>query len=539
MTMLMPYTGPGDDDDPLEQLKRIKAAEDADPLAQLKRLHPTPTSHKGVPFVDAKPESAPGVGTKVLGTLSALDADIPGAEAAQAGIRALIRQQPYREALSDIKGGEETAPAAARIPARIAGGTVAAMTLPGSAAMQGARYGILNALGSSDPDQGVNSRLHHAAIEGLIGAATGKVTDAAVTAGRGAFAKSLGRAALDRKAATEAADRAAYGVAEAEAALHPGPTPRAVTDALAMPEIAPYVKVIRTSPSMAGADDAKVLREAYKLMSERQGMLEGRINGKDFKAGTSLEQQDLGVAKRRLLGAAETPETRVTPEVTRQVPAETRTVAPFETAESPRPSLREAIDAFQRRQGAVAAREAQPGETVAQRLAREALERRGAEQEAGAISGSRRTEPLQLEIAPEFTETVVPEQVAAIDPLMPSFRGAVQQHAAAMGRRDAFRTAADATKRIIKNSDMAARSLEGNSPEAFPAFLSRLSPEEAQAAREGILGVVKKKNAPLHPLRTMTGAARITPYLRQVDAQLGTKYPSILRALGISAVDGR
>ena len=55
------------------------------------------------------------LGREQLGGIASIAKDIPGAEAAQAGARSFFRGQPYAEALGDIRGAEESAPALARI----------------------------------------------------------------------------------------------------------------------------------------------------------------------------------------------------------------------------------------------------------------------------------------------------------------------------------------------------------------------------------------------------------------------------------------
>lgn len=120
----------------------------------------------------------PGIGTKILGSIAALDRDVPGAEAAQAGVRSLIRRQPYTEALSDIRGAEDAAPFAATLPARLLGGGLSAAAggraLGLGAKGAGALYGGLAGLGDSAPmskDDRVGNALGGAVIGGLAGAA--------------------------------------------------------------------------------------------------------------------------------------------------------------------------------------------------------------------------------------------------------------------------------------------------------------------------------------------------------------------------------
>lgn len=181
--------------DPLEELKRRKAATSAapggvrlvedDPLEMLKRQK---LEAEAAQLVER--QDAPGIGSKILGTIAATGRDIPGVEAAQAGVRSVIRRQPYDEALSDIRGAEDAAPALARNAARFGGGALATAVLPGGAVLKGAQYGALTGALSSDPNSDVASR----AIGAGFGAATGALAGRYVGRLGEKMAPSAGRA---------------------------------------------------------------------------------------------------------------------------------------------------------------------------------------------------------------------------------------------------------------------------------------------------------------------------------------------------------
>ncbi len=135
----------------------------------VKSSAPAPTSHNGVPFVNAKPDEGPGIGTKALGVLAILNRDIPGAEAAQSGVRALLRGEPYAQAREDIRGAEDAAPTSATLPARLIGGGLSMAALPGGAVAKGVTYGGLSGLGDSDLSISKEQR----ATEGVGGAVLG------------------------------------------------------------------------------------------------------------------------------------------------------------------------------------------------------------------------------------------------------------------------------------------------------------------------------------------------------------------------------
>lgn len=169
-------------DDPLEQLKALKAQQ-TDPLDELKATKPHNKPKIGqmghaITTDESDEGGEPGIGTKTLGALAALDRDIPGAEAAQAGIRSVIRGQSYEQARNDIRGAEDAAPLAATLPARLLGGGLSAAAggraLGLGAKGAGVLYGGLAGLGDSAPmskDDRVGNTIAGAAIGGLAGAA--------------------------------------------------------------------------------------------------------------------------------------------------------------------------------------------------------------------------------------------------------------------------------------------------------------------------------------------------------------------------------
>lgn len=173
----------------------------------LKPVEATPTGHLGKPFVDAPAETAPGIGTKTLGVLAALNRDIPGMEAAQAGARSLVRGEPYSQARDEIRGAEDAAPTSARVAARVLGGGLAAVALPGiaakvaskapaalglgraaeagaaalkgSGAIQGGTFGGLAGLGSSE-QMSLGDRAGKTLVGAGIGTLAGGASDRAL-----------------------------------------------------------------------------------------------------------------------------------------------------------------------------------------------------------------------------------------------------------------------------------------------------------------------------------------------------------------------
>ena len=274
-----------------------------DPMAKYHAMYKSGQLEKDITAKNLKDEQATGPtasgGLATLGSLGGL------LTAPQAAVRSVVRGQPYREAVADIQGSEAQLPKAERIGESIAGAAPAAAMLPWSPAVSGAVAGGATAAADPNPDLSIGKRAANTAIGTAVGGTIGKLGDLLTTGARAVLpewmggAKDLGKNVVDRTNAMRTADATNYGTAAAEGSA--GRASPAVTAALAKPDIAPYADIIRQSRSFAGADDNTVLREAYKLMSERQGTTGARIaNANDFKAGTSLENRDIGLAKQEL-----------------------------------------------------------------------------------------------------------------------------------------------------------------------------------------------------------------------------------------------
>lgn len=195
------------------------------------------------------------------GNLANLIRDVPGAEAMTAGVHSLIHRQPYSESLASVRGAADDRPAIQKWPSRIAGGGVAMTALPGSMPMQGARYGILSALGKADPAT-VEDRLHGAAVGGALGAAVPAGAKAAGKLPYGA-AWDVGRTVMGSKAgALSLARRASRLMGEAG---------RTVAKEKATPVAAPMVAGYRPigelierapAPNAVRASSRGILRDA-------------------------------------------------------------------------------------------------------------------------------------------------------------------------------------------------------------------------------------------------------------------------------------
>jgi hypothetical protein len=353
---------------------------------------------------------------------------------------------------------------------------------------------------------------------------------------------------VERNAATAAADAANYGRADAEAAAVGGTT-APLRAALEHPLIAPLVEKFRKTVAGANATDAAAADAASKLLTKKRRGLQKKSNV-DFDEDAELQIGDITDALKQLRSAMAAPS------------VETTTLPPMETAQSPNPPLRDAINAFHDAKG-IAARRAEG--TVDQRMARTALERHDAE---NVVSP-----PLTGAPEPRTIETDVPGA-------MPSRPMADAEHARMLGERTAFNEGAKAAVRIMRGSRIAPEKLD---MQGEAALIKRIgdeySPGQAAAFKEGLLGGAQGEQAaggkssplmaaaagaltggPLGPLGGIGGAAggavlnvaatagrkamklnTLSPVIRALDAKIGNKVFSpadLSSALEASALAG-
>jgi len=448
--------------------------------------------------------------------------DVYGGEALQAGARALARNEPYRQALSEIHAAEEETPDVVRKAMRVGGAGLATAALPGSPVAQGALYGGLSGLLQANPDAGVSDRLVGAGVGTAAGALGGKAAQLGGTLLQSVLGKTLGKQAVNANAVQRAKDALAYGQAEAEGAAV-GSTP-AIRAVLNKPGIKEYADVVRQSETFKNANDATVLREAYKLMSE-QSVKRGQVLAAgDFKAGTSLAKSDLDLLKTQMREATQEPGQVVIPGRVMVAPAPS-------TAQSPPPSLRDALEAFKTRSALAATR---PEGTVMQQTARQALERHGAE---NIVSPALRGAPSPMQAM------MVEPQVVNIPAGMPSFPAAVAQHAQAKAEQKAWEMGADAAKRQMLQTSLAAKNQGKKSIEGVLESLKGLPLNEAQAFLQGVLG--RAREAPVGSVNPLKGFGigpsavrlnRLQPLIDAARQQAGQARVPFLQSLGAGAL---
>lgn len=567
----------------------------ADPMAKWHAAYKSGRLQKNITDQNAAeqgPSTLGAFGQSLAATGANLGSAVPGVPAAQMGLRSLIRPlvtgesaESLDQSLSDIEGAEGKIPGPLRVAEKFAGAAPAAALMPGSPMVASAAYGGLSGLLDAH-NRSVPQAAGRAAVGTAVGATFGKLGDLLTTGARAVLptwlggAPELGQNVLDRTTRMRAADATNYGQAATEGAAT-GSTP-AVAQALARPDIAPYAAVIRNSRTFAGADDNTVLREAYKLMSERQGTAGARLaNATDFKAGTALEKSDIGLAQQELKTAAVTPSPgapapptahpmdpdalsspavrdasgTVTAGVTHSHAAEAAggnparletgwttadgrfitdheadlqfgaheqnalrnagvlTTAPTEAGRMNSPgtpiSMGEWADLFP--QGPVAT-PAEAAAANAAKAARQSARRSPIESMNGLLA---KNGPPAGPAGPAS-----PVGPAA----MPSFPGAVAAHAKAAGEIDALTQGADAANRAIRDASVSGSKLSKNSVAAYLQQAKGYTPEQAQAAAEGILGrLAGKVDLTVNPFKgfgipkSMAAVSRVGHLLRATD----------------------
>jgi hypothetical protein len=280
-----------DQEDPLVALKRLKtqaAPVDVDPLEQLKAMRHDPNkihedfksgalqrrnarlNQNDADMVEAE---TPDLASLATGAVTNAAQGIPGMEMAQAGARSLVRKQPYREALNDIRGTTGQIPKVLRVGQRVLGAVPLAAVLPGSALASGAIIGGAEGALGADPDQSLATR----AAGGVIGAGVGAV------AGKGTELLSTGARVLSATPAAQRlqqmlTDRAKSATPLFNKALSEGVgktgTP-AIKSFLNEPDVAEIVTELQSTRKFANtaADAPEMLDAVYKVLSDRGAQL--------------------------------------------------------------------------------------------------------------------------------------------------------------------------------------------------------------------------------------------------------------------------
>lgn len=388
-----------------------------------------------------------------------------GIKGAIAGMRAARSLNEARVAANLIRPGAQFVGSAAQ-------GAGRAAKVGRAVADAGAQAGMTGAVENLDEatPEGVGHALASGARSAALGGAIAPVAGAVVGGATRLGGRLSGMKPLDKKAfeiadAMEEMDKVNYGAALQDA--HPTSHIRDVLDSKT---VKPFADMVRSSEQFADAPDPVIFHETYKLMSRAQRAAGKRTEGTaEHLAEVELKQGDIGMAKDRMLAATEMPDEVVTMGRARS------TEAP-QTAQSPAPSVRDAVNAMRDRSAAVATR----GEgTVAQQRGRQALERHDAE---NVVSPSLRGAPEPQRAITRESETV------EVAPAMDKLRAAILAHRTKAGELNALERGADVGARVMGGKSVRGDKLRVNSLEKFLRDIPQMTPAEAEAAYAGVLG---------------------------------------------------
>lgn len=254
---------------------------------------------------EASTPSVPAqIGDRLAANLANVSQGIPGAERLQAGVRSVVRRQPYQESLKDIRGSVDEIPAVAKYGERMAGGLLTTPFLPANPALAGAVLGGADAALDADEMSGGRRAFNTVAGAGT-GAVVGKVADKLGTALKAGFTKSPEANLLKRQADRAKSAKNLYDIALAQGK---GATvPPEVTAYLAEPEIAARVGALQKLDEFKGLapDSPEMLDALYKTLGDEAKQIgKGLAQADPSKPNTGrFRQRDVGGKKDRLLDA--------------------------------------------------------------------------------------------------------------------------------------------------------------------------------------------------------------------------------------------
>jgi hypothetical protein len=427
-------------------------------------------------------------------------------EVAQAGVRALVRREPYRQSLAEIQDATGKIPTPLRVGEKIAGALPVAAVLPASPALSGAIIGGADEALSANPDESLTERGVRTGIGAVTGAVIGKGLDKATTIAKALIPASMGGAGptadrlLQMQADRAQSARALYGTA-LDDGQGKAPT-QAIIDYTNEPEIADRIAKLRELEPLKNLapTDPQMLDALYKSFSDEAKAVQksaGAIDPTKINLGR-FRGQHIAARQSQLLDAMSTPGT------------ETTTIPAPQTAQSPAPSLRDALQNFRDRQTAAYTRTAG---TTDQQMARQALERHDAE--------SIVSPPLTGAPSAQTITTQTP-------PMMPSYPQAVNDFKQRSQNIDALQKGYEALRTSLADNLPTAKNLTRKTPQAFAEWVRTANQEQVDAARQGVLGAVRdalaKPGVTFAPGRRAAGNAakllRLTPTTDQTTTEV-------------------
>lgn len=462
------------------------------PSRKINMETPPLTSLAASPAQPAKQPFLTRMATHVGNTASG----IPGVEATGAYAGSKMGGIPYQEALKRIRDQEATIPSGLRIAERMVGAAPLAAVLPGSPAVAGAIMGGANQALSADPMSG-GERIARTGTGAAGGAVVGKGLDKLQMGLRALAPKFLGGTPdpasniIARQAERAASAKNLYDAALAEGHAN-GATP-AIQAYLAEPDIAARVAQLQKLDQFKhiAPDGPEMLDALHKsLVDEAHAITKGLAVQDPSKPNTGrFKLQDVQGKKQELVRAMQAPPTE--------------TVTPT-TAQSPNPTLRQGLSDFDTRKGVAAQR---TEGTVAQQMARQALERHSAEQI----------------VQPPLRGAPVPYTIETGPGMMPTYGDAVKdfaQRSADINAVGKGMTASQGATKPTRPTFNQITAKNPKTPQTFSEWVKTASPSEIQAAKEGIIGdvgnAIHEPGKTLKPFRKATGVG--ADLLRRADS---------------------
>lgn len=308
---LMPTTP---DEDEFQQWKASQGLTHDDAEFQAwKRQHVPQTKADVTSALPRNRENPTGdlqaTGPAILGNLANLAQGIPGMEAVEAGARSVVRRQPYREALSDIRGQTENIPGPIKFAERAVGAAPLGGLLPGSPAVVGATLGAADPLLQASPDAGVGKRVGGAVVGAALGGATGKLADAAITKVRSMRTPDratnlIQREADQTKAASPLYDKA---IAEGQGQTQADPAIQALGRFPTVQRTAAGIRANDELGTIPPGRSPELVDKIYKGLTDEETSIEGRLMNleKGDKSANELRQSldNIRGIKREFLNA--------------------------------------------------------------------------------------------------------------------------------------------------------------------------------------------------------------------------------------------
>lgn len=259
--------------------------------AYQKGLLPGIEQGKSADEASALPTPAQAVASNVGQGLTAVASGVPGGKLALSGLRYLGDKLPYgptegfhqaQNAVNTDANEYAKANPVSAFALRVAPTALAGGFLPASGLKAGALLGSTDELLNNDPTSGIPGRLLRAAGGGIVGGATGGLTEAALTGVRSALAPNASKAITDLQAARSAADQSSigpsYATAEGQATRYYG-------------NLAQRQAAVKAGMARATGDAPLALPAPGQSAVARQAAQEG-FAGHDFTNGPAptLEQ---------------------------------------------------------------------------------------------------------------------------------------------------------------------------------------------------------------------------------------------------------